>query len=315
MIHYYNRKGGELVEQEKLNRGCWINITPPFNYEELEQIATELDIPLDFLTDSLDIDERSRYELEDDVLLLVVNTPIINTNDDESAPLYITVPIGIIILPDFILTITSYENPVLQRFVEQKIRNFDPADRSNFVLLLFEQNVIRFLSCLKDLNVRRNAIEQELYDSSRNKELLKLLSIEKSFVYFVTSLSANALLMMKIQRLDLLGIKHDENKTDMLEAAIIDINQAQEMANIYSNILSGTMDTFASIISNNLNQVMQRLTLITIVLMVPTLVASFYGMNVSLPMSDWPYAFWAIITFAFLFSISLVYIFRRNKML
>lgn len=315
MIQYYKKKGRELNELKKLTKGCWIDISPPFSYEELENLSESLDIPLDYLTDSLDIDERSRFEVEDDVKLIVLNTPIINKVEDDSSPLYITVPIGIILTPDNILTISSYENQVLERFVENKVRMFNPEDKSLFVLQIFEQNVLRYLSCLKDLNVRRNAIEQELYNSSKNKELLKLLSIEKSFVYFVTGLSSNTLLKRKIQRLDFLGIKEDETKSDMLEGIIVDINQAQEMANIYSNILAGTMDTFASIISNNLNVVIQRLTLITIVLMVPTLVSSFYGMNIKLPFQDTPYAFTFVVTLAVLLSMILVFVFRRTKML
>lgn len=316
MVQYYKKKGRELVEMQRLTRGCWINIAPPFSFEELEDIASNLEIPIDFLTDSLDIDERSRFEIEDDVKLIVLHTPIINTNEDESAPLYITVPIGIVLTPEYVITISSYENPVLERFTENKVRGLSTEDRSMFILQLFEQNVLRFLSCLKDLNVRRDSIEQELYHSSRNKELLKLLSIEKSFVYFVTSLSSNALMKAKIQRTDLLSVKEDEVKSDLLFDIITDINQAQEMANIYSNILSGTMDSFASIVSNNQNLFIQRLTLITIILMVPTLVASFFGMNVPVPFQHDSFVpFYLIIAFSLLFAGLMVYIFRRYRML
>jgi magnesium transporter len=316
MIQYLKKKGRELVEMQRLTRGCWVNIAPPFSFEELEDIAQTLKVPIDYLTDSLDIDERSRFEVEDEVKLIVLNTPVINTNQDESAPLYITVPIGIVLTPDHVVTISSYDNPVLERFTQNRVRGFSPEDQSLFVLQLFEQNVLRFLSCLKDLNVRRDAIEQELYDSSRNRELLKLLSIEKSFVYFLTALGSNALLQVKIQRVDLLGIKNNEAKSDLLEDIITDINQAQSMANIYSNILSGTMDSFASIVSNNQNLFIQRLTIVTVILMVPTLVASFFGMNVRVPFegdSQWP--FYAIITASVVLAGAMVWLFRRNRML
>ncbi len=301
---------------QRLTRGCWVNIAPPFSFEELDDIALALKVPNDYLTDSLDLDERSRFEVEDEVKLIVLNTPVINTVQDESAPLYITVPIGIVITPDHVVTISSYDNPVMEKFVQNKIRGFNPEDKSLFVLQLFEQNVLRFLSCLKDLNVRRDAIEQELYHSSRNRELLKLLSIEKSFVYFLTALSSNAMLKVKIQRVDLLGIKGDETKSDLLEDIITDINQAQSMANIYSNILSGTMDSVASIVSNNQNLFIQRLTLITVILMVPTLVASFFGMNVKVPFegdAKWP--FYAIMAASLVLAGGMVWIFRRNRML
>jgi magnesium transporter len=301
MILFYTKQSGKLVEVEDLESASWVNITPPFSQEELEYMAQELDIPLDFLTDSLDIDERSRYEREDDVRLIVLNTPILNNGNEPNAAIYITVPIGIILVGGLIVTITAFENPILKRFLKNKIRGFDPQDSNLFVLQIFEQNVYRFLTCLKDLNLRRNLLEQELYDSSRNSELQELLRLEKSLVYFVTSLSANELMKMKMQRIDLLRIKGDEDKEDLLGDVIIDNSQALEMANTYTNILSGTMDAFASIISNNLNIVMQRLTSITIVLMIPTVIASFFGMNVKNGLEDYPHAiYWITIASIFL---------------
>lgn len=314
MIRYYTKRRGELVELERYESAHWVNITPPFNQEELEYLAQELDIPLDFLTDSLDIDERSRYEREDDVRLIVLNTPILNTADELNAAIYITVPIGIILVGELIITITAFENPILNRFLKGNIRGFTPVDASLFVLQIFEQNVYRFLICLKDLNLKRNLLEQELYDSSRNRELQELLRIEKSLVYFVTSLSANELMKMKMQRTNILQVKGDEDKEDLFADIIIDNSQALEMANVYTNILSGTMDAFASIISNNLNIVMQRLTSITIVLMVPTLIASFFGMNVQNGLEEEPYAIYLIIIVSLFLSIFVAWFFRSRRM-
>jgi magnesium transporter len=297
-----------------MNSACWVNISPPFNQEELEYLAQELDIPLDFLTDSLDIDERSRYEKEDDVRLIVINTPVLNTMETSNTAVYITVPIGIILTPGFIVTITAYENPVLKRFLEGRIKNFEPQDSSLFVLQIMEQNVYRFLNCLKDLNLKRNMLEQELYNSSQNRELHQLLSIEKSLVYFLTSLSGNELLKMKMQRTDFLKIRENEDKTDLFADIIIDNSQALEMANVYTNILSGTMDAFASIISNNLNMVMQRLTLITVILMVPTLIASFFGMNVKNGLEEYSPALYIIIGISIILTIIITIFFRRKKL-
>lgn len=314
MIQYYTKRHKDLVELESYESAHWVNITPPFNQEELEYLAQELDIPLDFLTDSLDIDERSRYEREDDVRLIVLNTPVLNNADELNAAIYITVPIGIILVGELIITITAFENPILNRFLKGNIRGFNPVDASLFVLQIFEQNVYRFLTCLKDLNLKRNLLEQELYDSSRNSELQELLRIEKSLVYFVTSLSANELMKMKIQRTNLLQVKGDEDKEDLFADIIIDNSQALEMANIYTNILSGTMDAFASIISNNLNIVMQRLTSITIVLMVPTLIASFFGMNVQNGLEDEPFAIYLIIIVSLFLSFFVAWFFRSRRM-
>lgn len=314
MIRYYSKLDGRVAEIAEPEVSCWVNISPPFTHEELEELAIRFDIPLDFLTDSLDIDERSRYEREEDVRLIVVNTPIVNETSEDNSATYITVPIGIILTIEHILTITSFENPVLQLFLDNKVKNFDPSDEAAFVLQIFEQNVFRFLNCLKKLNLKRNVIEKKLYNSSRNKELMQLLSIEKSLVYFVNSLSSNELLKMKMKRSDFLHIRNDEDKTDLFEDIIIDNSQALEMANVYTNILNGTMDAYGSIISNNLNITIRRLTLITIILMVPTLVASFYGMNVPLPYMNEPLTPYIIIILSVVLSLLLGWYFQRKRL-
>ena len=316
MIQYLAKQHRQIVELDDRTPGCWINLLPPYQSGELEALSNELLIPLDFLTDSLDLDERSRFEREDDARLIIINTPLQNDllRDDVNA-LFITVPIGIILLEEHILTITNHENPILERFLENRVKNFNPHEPSLFVLQLFEQTVLRFLACLKQLNLKRNHIERELYSSNGNKELKQLLTIEKSFVYFVDSLSANELLKLKMKRVDYLGIRTDEVLTDLFEDIIIDNSQALEMSKVYTEILNGTMDSYSSIVSNNLNQVMQRLTLITIVLMLPTLVASFYGMNVAgLPFKDEPYAFGVIMGFSVLLAVGLVGYFRRKEL-
>jgi len=314
MIRYYEKNNGKLRELDSRAPLCWMHIAPPFTQAELERVSQQLDIPLDFLTDSLDIDERSRYEREDGVRLIVLNTPTPNKSDAINAATYITVPIGIVLASDYVLTITAFENPVLQRFLDNKIKNFNPAKREDFVLKILEQSVYYFLNCLKDLNNRRYQVEKELYESSSNAQLKQLLSIEKSLVYFVTSLSANDLLMMKMKRTDFLQIREDEDLVDLLDDIVIDNSQANEMANVYASILSGTMNAFASIISNNLNLVIQRLTLVTIILMVPTLVASFFGMNIKNGMEEWSPAFPIIFGVSLILSLLVAWIFRRQKL-
>lgn len=318
MIQYLKKEQGRLIEVKEPEVGCWIHISPPFSQAELAEVSEQHEIPLDFLTDSLDIDERTRYEREDEVRLIVLNTPIINESVREDESIYITVPIGIILTIEHIFTITAYPNPVLDLFLKNKVKNFDPSDEQLFVLQLFEKNVFRFLSCLKSLNLKRNHIERELYDSSRNRDLRRLLAIEKSLVYFVNTLSANDLLKLKMKRTDFLHIRKDEEKMDLFEDLIIDNSQALEMANVYTNILSGTMEAYASIISNNLNVVIQRLTLITIILMVPTLIASFFGMNVGVPLnpnSDSSFSFYAIVGISLLVSLLLAWFFRWKKLI
>lgn len=315
MVKYYHKEGGEVRELDSKVLGCWICVSPPFLPDELPNLSKVLDIPLDFLTDSLDTDERSRYEREDEGKLILLNTPILNENEKENGAYYTTVPIGIVLTAEHILTITSADNPVIKTFVENRVKNFQPGNYPKFVLQLFEQVVFRFLACLKKLNLKRNLIEQELYSSSKSSELKQLLRIEKSLVYLVNSLSSNELLKMKMKRTDFLDIRSDEDLTDLLEDVIIDNSQALEMANVHTNILNGTMEAYAAIISNNLNFVIQRLTLITLILMVPTLIASYYGMNVkNLPLAETPGGFYYVIAISVFLSLVLAWFFRRRQL-
>ena len=234
MIKYYSRDKGELVELAGRQPGCWVNITPPFTPEELEEMALQFDVPLDFLTDPLDIDERARYERDEDMRLIILSTPILNPFEEDIDAIFITAPIGIILTLDHVITITSHDNPVLNLFLENRIKNFEPDDEQLFVLQIFERTVYRFLNCLKQLNTKRNLIEKELYNSSRSQELKQLLSIEKTLVYFVSSISDNELLKMKIKRTNFLKLGDEEEKIDLFEDIIIDNSQALQMSNMYN---------------------------------------------------------------------------------
>jgi len=314
MVFYYTFEGKTVIKVDSLEEASWVHLCPPFEEKKIELYASAFDIPLDFITDSLDIDERSRYEAEDDARLILINTPIINQSLKEGEAIYVTVPIGIVLIENKIITITPTDNPVIDKIADNKIRHFNPSDRSLFVLHLFEQNVYGFLACLKKLNLKRNLIEQELYNSSRNEELRQLLKIEKSLVYFVNSLSANELLMLKMKRTDFLKVRDKDPHEDLFEDIIIDNGQALEMSNVYTNILSGTMEAYASIVSNNLNTFIHRLTVITIILMVPTLVASFYGMNLEhLPFSSNQYTFYGLIMTSVFLGFLLIIFLGRNK--
>jgi magnesium transporter len=315
MVEIFKKVNGELLKIEQPEPDCWVNIYPPFSHENLEAISQQYNIPLDYLTDSLDIDERTRFEQEGDVKLIVINTPIINEEDllIENSAQYITIPVGIVILKDMILTISPYNNPVVDCFINKRVKNFDPANRGQFVVKLFDRNVFYFLHYLKQINNKRNLYEEELFNSSRNKELSQLMNLQKSLVYFVTDLRSNELTMMKIQRTDFLELKAKPEVSDFLKDVIVDNSQALEMSNIYTNILNGTMDAFASIISNNLNMVMKRLTSFTILLMVPNIFAGFYGMNVLLPLQDKAWAFSFIFLLSLFISGGAAYYFYRKK--
>ena len=253
---------------------------PPLKQEEFSELSNGLDIPLDFLTDSLDIDERTRFEEEDNVKLIVIKTPTENNSFNESDAYYITIPICIILTHNQIVTVNSFENAAIKKFLST-FQNRHPDNRNMMVLKIFEKIVKTSSNHLKEINQRRNLLEQKLYASNRNEQLLELMRIQKSLVYFVTALRSNELLLMKLERTNFLALNEEES--EFLNDLIVDNSQALEMANIYTNILSSTLDAFASIIANNQNEVLKRLSVITIVLTFPVLVTSIYGMNVPIP--------------------------------
>jgi magnesium transporter len=313
MIKYYKKENGALKELASAEAGCWINLYGPFVPGETQQFSDKLKIDIDFITDSLDVDERSRYESDEGDDLIVLKTPVENAGISDSEAMIITIPIGIIRTEDHIITVSAYKNEVVDYFSLTPPKGFDPADAEAFILHFFEKNVAVYQNFLKQINYRRYSYEKSLYHSSKNEDLTKLLNLQKSLIYFVTNIRSNELLMMKIKRTNFLKLT-DEEKLDWLDDNIIENSQALEMSEMYSNILNGTMDTFASIISNNLNLVMKRLTSVTIVLMVPTLIASFYGMNVDhLPYAHHSYSFVIVFSISILLSIAMTWFFVRKK--
>jgi len=295
MIQYFKNIDHKTVAVSRPENGTWVNIVPPLKQEEFSELSLSLDIPLDFLTDSLDIDERSRFEEEDNVKLVVIKTPTENNSFNESDAYYITIPICIILTHNQIVTVNSFDNGAIKKLLGT-LQNRSTDKKNMMVLKIFEKIIQAYMEFLKEINVRRNVLEQKLYAANRNEQLLQLMRIQKSLVYFVTALRSNEMLLLKIERTNFLGLNEDEK--EILQDLIVDNSQALEMANIYTNILSSTLDAFASIIANNQNEVLKRLSVITIVLTFPVLVASIYGMNVPIPYKDTPYAFWIPVIFS-----------------
>ena len=290
MIQYFKNIEHQTIAIDKAEADTWVNVLPPLKQEEFSELSETLDIPIDFLKDSLDIDERSRYEIDDNVKLVVIKTPTENNSFNESDAFYITIPICIILTHYQIVTVNSFENEAIKKFLNT-FQNRSMDKKNIMVLKIFEKVTTNFQDYLKEINLRRNTLEQKLYIANRNEELLQLMRIQKSLVYFITALRSNELLMMKLARTNFLQLKEDEK--NFLDDLVVETSQALEMANTYTNILNSTLDAFASIISNNQNEVLKRLTTLTIFLSVPVLIASIYGMNVPIPYKDTPYAFWA----------------------
>jgi magnesium transporter len=297
-----------FVPIDTYESNCWVNVVNP-DKSELDALSNEMGIPPDFLTDPLDLDERSRVESEDGVLLIVLRIPKFEGASSEIP--FVTIPVGIIVVGDMIITVCSSDIGGILELTHMKSKSFAPEHRSGFILRIFLKAALLYLKYLKEINKRTGEVEKELQKSLKNEALIKLLNIEKSLVFFTTSLRSNELMMERLLKTQLLKLDPDDK--DMLEDVMIDNKQAIEMANIYSNILSGMMDAFASVISNNLNQVMKILTSITIILMIPTLTASIYGMNIELPFGHSTHAFLIVTTISLALSCMGVLIFMRNK--
>ncbi|SHF38996.1 magnesium transporter CorA family protein [Caloramator proteoclasticus] len=291
MIKIYKTiQDNTTVEVETIEKGCWINIINPTD-TELEYVSSKTGIMVDFLKSALDEEESSRLEIEEDQYLFIFDIPFIDVENKKLN--YYTIPLGIVLNNDFIVTICLEENKILEDFIKGKIKSFYTYKKSRFILQILFRISTYYLNYLKQIDKTSSVIEARLHRSMKNKELIQLLELEKSLVYFSTSLKANEITLEKMLKLEMIN-KYPEDQ-DVLEDVIIENKQAIEMANIYSNILSGTMDAFASIISNNLNIVMKFLASITIVISIPSVFAGLWGMNVPVPFAENPFGFYIVL--------------------
>lgn len=300
------------TETKKYEKGNWINMISPSD-EEIRTVCENINIKEDFIRYALDPEEKARIDIEDDdnTILFIIDTPIIDI--ESGAKVYSTMPIGVIFVrDDYIITVSLNKNQILEE-LKKKLKTITTYKKSRMLLQIFYANSEKFLDLLKKLNKETEIAENVLKNSMKNKELLKLLSLEKGLVYFTTSLKSNEVVMEKTMRGNLIKL-YDEDE-DILEDAIIENKQAIEMANIYRDILTGTMDAYASIISNNLNGVMKYLTSITIILAIPTMIASYWGMNVGLPLQNSPIGFVLIIVISILIGIITTLWLKKKGML
>ena len=290
MMTVYKWENGGLRETTEFAPSCWINLVEPTT-TELEQVLTHSKVPRDFLTDPLDADERPRFDYDDDSSMLIIHVPCKVVADEVVG--YRTVPLGIILFGKSVVTVCSVQTPVTTAFLDQIRRVCPPCDQYRFAFRLLWHGGVLFLRYLNEIHQRTIALEEELHESISNEVLLKLLTIEKTFVYYTTSLKADTIALARATTTRQLTLSEDDR--DQLEDAMVEYQQALETATIHANILNGTLDTFASLINNNLNNVMKYLPSATILLAVPTLVASIYGMNIALPFQLHAHAF-AIVT-------------------
>lgn len=316
MLKIYNTdiETNEFRELKEFKKGSWINLVNP-SENEIKKVCESVQIQEDFIRDALDFEEKARidHEEDDDTTLFVVDVPI-TENGEEGEVIYSTLPLGMIVVrDDFFITVSLRKNKIIESFEKRKIKNFQTYKKTRFIFQILYLNSSFYLSYLKQINKETEVAEYILKNSMRNKELLKMLTLEKGLVYFTTSLKSNELVMEKTLRGKI--IKLYEEDEEILEDAITENRQAIEMAQIYNNILNGTMDAYASIISNNMNGVMKTLTSITIILAVPTMISSFWGMNVNLPLQNNPLGFIVMILISIILTLFVSWWLRRRDML
>lgn len=308
MIKIYKTINKKIVEMETLDeQNLWIDMVDP-SEQELRKIASRYDIDIDLLKAPLDEEERPRIEAYDDQVGILISMP--NLSSAGSPVIYNTIPLGIVVTEQVIVTVALGKSMLIDQLLQSK-NAAQTQKRTRFVLQMLYNNARLFLTCLKEIDKKSTEIEGHLHESLKNEQLIKLLNLEKSLVYFTTSLRSNESVLEKLLRTYLRKVHDEESQVtvkvlkkyeedeDLLEDVITENKQAIDMADIYTNILSGTMDAFASIISNNLNIVMKFLAIITIVMAIPTVITSFFGMNVPLPYQASPIAYLGIIALMF----------------
>ena len=293
MIKVYNTniETNKLEEVDEIKKGVWINLVNPSD-NEIKRVCTAVNIDEDFIKYPLDYEEQARIDVEENVILFVIDVPIIEDNKEDRN--YTTMPLGIItVADDYIITVSLKRNKIIDTFEKNRVRSFYTYKKTRFLLQILYLNSASYLDCLKKINKEQEATVTLLQESMKNRDLIQLSNLQNSLIYITTSLKSNEIVMEKTLRGKIL--KMYEEDEDILEDAIIENRQAIEMSKTYSDILTSTMDAYSSIISNNLNGVMKVLTSLTILISVPTLIASIWGMNVELPFEASKYGFGILI--------------------
>lgn len=303
----------EKLTLKNLEKGAWINIVDPTPYE-LKEISVATNVEPDFLRSALDEEERSHIDVEDESVMILTNVPIVY--DEES---YDTLPLTVILTKKFIITICLEETPVIASFNERTARLFHTYKKTQFVFEILYRTATFYLRYLRQINKLSEQIEDQLRESMRNNDILRLMELQKGLTYFNAALRSNDTVLKKLLRIrtsqSLVGILDIyEEDEELLEDVVIENKQALEMVDMYSQILSRMADTFSSIISNNLNSVMKFLAAVTIIIAVPTVIASFFGMNVPVPLAENPYGFLGVIVIALVASCIAAYFFWKNQM-
>ncbi len=306
---YKTNEQDQLEIIDDYTEGIWIDLCDP-SVEEIKEVAEALNIEPQDIISALDLEERAHVDTADHYTLILVDVPY--KEKDSGFNGYGTIPLEIILGGKFIVTVCAIELQLLEQFKNNKIKKFFTYKKTRFILQILYKNASYYLQYLRSIDRASELITHKLHQSTKNKELIQLLDLDKSLVYFSTSLKANEMVLEKMMRME--TIKRYPEDQELLEDVIIENKQAMEMANIYSSILNSTMDAFASVISNNLNSAMKTLTSITIILSIPTMIFSFFGMNVWLPFGENHWAVWGISALSLLIIAVLAVLMARKKL-
>jgi magnesium transporter len=305
MLTIYKTLEQGLEQLDSVANGSWIKVVDP-TAEEIQKLA-DWGVDADYINYSLDLDEMPRIERDDDYTFILVRIP--HRQPDNDIP-YITIPLGILIKGNMIVTICRYEKDMFKVLANGKYRLLKTSKRYRFALYIFLETATRYLTHLREINRITESLEDQLQKSTRNSEVLGLLKYQKSLTYFATALRSNEVMMERVQRMQIFNYYEDDQ--DLLEDVLTENQQAIQMTNINTEILSSMMDAFASIISNNLNGVMKGLAAITIIINVPAVVAAFFGMNVALPGEGHPLAFVGVFGLSFALTALATFIFYKR---
>lgn len=310
MLSIYNTdlETNKFEKIKEFRPGSWINLVNP-TAEEIATVCSNLNIEDEFIKYPLDYEEQARIDIEDDMTLFVIDVPIIEESKEGKA--YSTMPLGLIVVRDqYFISVSLKKNRIIDAFEKGRVKEMYTYKKTRFLIQILYLNASYYLNDLKKINKEAENTVNGLKQSMKNQDLIQLLNLENSLVYITTSLKANEIVMEKTARGRIL--KSYEEDDEILEDAIIENRQAIEMSKIYSEVLNGTMDAYASIISNNLNVVMKLLASITIVLSLPTLIASIWGMNVPLPFATNPYGFSIVCGISILISV-IAFVWLKKK--
>ncbi len=313
MIKYYKTEKQRIYEEQKADDGVWIQMVAP-SMEESREIAELLDVDIDDIRAALDEEESSRIELEDGYTLILVDIPTQEIRHDTKT--YTTIPLGIILTQDVIVTVCTEETPILQVFIQNRVREFSTKKKLRFVYQILFRTAANYQTYLRSIDKKRTEIEERIGNDTVDTDLIDLHELESTLVYFATSLRANAVVLDRLTRYKRLE-QYPEDK-ELLEDVIVENRQAIEMTSIYRDIIDGTRELMSSVIDNRLNNVMKYLTSITIVMAIPTVISGIYGMNVNekwMPFSDTPHGFLIICVLTLLICLITLWVLRKKKML